>query len=108
MDKSKEAHAFFFNNVPLGFGSICKAMESVEKKHFTDVAKGLAYYVLATLSRLDNPSDIGLNPEYLTELVISRLRNIQYNEVDSWLSSDLLKQAIPSVFEENAFILEQK
>lgn len=85
-------------------------MECVERKHFTDVAKGLAYYVLATISKLDNSGNIGLDPELLTEFVIARLKSFRYNEqiLDSWLSSDSIKQAVQSVFEENALIFKQK
>lgn len=76
-------------------------MESVARKHFVDIAKGLAYYVLSTLSELEDKDNI--NPEYLTEIVIERLRSIDYNEqsIKRWLSSESLRLSVLEIFQNN-------
>lgn len=56
-------------------------MEAIERKHFEDVAKGLAYYISATLAGAKSKEGLDLNSNYLTNLVITRLSNIiNYDE----------------------------
>lgn len=76
-------------------------MESVDRKHFVALAKGLAYYVLATLSELDDKDCI--DPEYLTKIVIDRLGNIDYDwqSIKKWLASESLHSAVLEIFTDN-------
>ncbi len=76
-------------------------MESIERKHFVDIAKGLALYVLSTLSELEEKDSF--NPEYLTEIVIDRLRNIDYNKqsIMEWLDSESLYSSVSEIFKKN-------
>lgn len=78
-------------------------MECVDKKHFTDLAKGLAYYVLATLSELECKDDVNIGPDYLTDIVIARLKNLCYNGqmVEKWSSSDSLRDSVLIIFKDN-------
>ncbi len=76
-------------------------MENVDRKHFVDIAKGLAYYVLATLSELEDKD--GIDPEYLTKIVIDRLGNTDYNEqsIKEWLASESLHSSVLEIFTNN-------
>jgi DNA-binding transcriptional regulator YhcF (GntR family) len=76
-------------------------MESIERKHFVDIAKGLALYVLSTLSELEEKDNF--NPDYLTEIVIGRLRNIDYNKqsIMEWLDSESLYSSVSEIFKKN-------
>ena len=78
-------------------------MEAIERKHFEDVAKGLAYYILATLSEIESEEGLDLNPNYLTNLVITRLSDINYDEqkIRGWLLSESLRESILSIFTKN-------
>lgn len=78
-------------------------MESIEKKHFTDLAKGLAYYILATLSELECKDCAGIDPNNLTDIVIDRLRNLCYDRrmIEKWSSSDSLRESVSTVFKKN-------
>lgn len=76
-------------------------MESIGKKHFTDLAKGLAYYVLATLSEFESKDRI--DPNYLTDIVIDRLQNLCCNRqlIEKWSSDDSLKESVLAIFKDN-------
>lgn len=78
-------------------------MKAIERKHFYDIAKGLAYYTLVSLSEIKNRDVVDNNPSYLTDLVISRLSGIHYDEklIHEWLSSESLRETVLSVFIEN-------
>lgn len=75
-------------------------METVERKHFEDIAKGLAYYVLARLSEIECKDGVDVDPSHLTDLVITRLKNINYDEqkIRDWLLSESLRESIQSIF----------
>ena len=77
-------------------------MKSIERKHFCDIAKGLAYYVLAKLSELEDKDGMDVDPSYLAEIVFSRLNNINYNEqmIREWLSSESLRASVTAIFTE--------
>ena len=78
-------------------------MECVEKKHFTDLAKGLAYYVLNSLSNLESKDAVNTTPEYLTDLVIARMKSLcnDRQTIEKWLSSKSLRESVMRIFDEN-------
>ena len=78
-------------------------MKSIERKHVCDIAKGLAYYVLAKLSELEDRDGLETDPDYLTDVVFSRLNNINFNNqiIREWLSSESLRKSVISIFTEN-------
>lgn len=78
-------------------------MKEIERKHFYDIAKGLAYYTLVLLSEIKNKDIADNSPSYLTNLVISRLSDMHYDEtlIHEWLSSESLRESVLSVFIEN-------
>ena len=69
-------------------------MEAIERKHF---------YILATLSEIESKEGLDLNPNYLTNLVITRLSDINYDEqkIRGWLLSESLRESIQSIFTKN-------
>ena len=78
-------------------------MKTIERKHFYDLAKRLAYYTLVLLSEIKNKEIVDNDPSYLTNLVISRLSDMHYDDklIHEWLSSESLRKSVLSVFIEN-------
>lgn len=78
-------------------------MECVDKIHFTDLAKGLAYYVLATLPEPESEDNTNYEPNYLTDVVIDRLKNLSYDGqmFEKWGSTDSLREPVLTIFQDN-------